>query len=137
MADNWFSNFKPFDVPMIRDRIAYPTPEHYFQAMKTTDLAIRQKIAALPTARQAKRAGRRAPLRADWEEVKVEIMTQAQYHRYRRGTAMLERLLATEGEIVEWNTWHDCTWGKCTCDRCRGEGENLLGKILMRLRDEY
>jgi predicted NAD-dependent protein-ADP-ribosyltransferase YbiA (DUF1768 family) len=46
------------------------------------------------------------------------------------------KLLETRGEIVEWNTWHDRTWGKCTCPICKGEGENLLGEILMKLRDE-
>ena len=134
MADNWFSNFKPYDIPLIRDGIAYVTPEHFFQAMKTLDPRVRRAIAAAPTPREAKRLGRKADLRPDWEEAKVAVMFAAQAHRYRPGTEMLERLVATEGEIVEWNTWHDQTWGKCTCSRCRGEGENLLGFILMEIR---
>jgi predicted NAD-dependent protein-ADP-ribosyltransferase YbiA (DUF1768 family) len=45
-------------------------------------------------------------------------------------------LAMTEGEIVESNNWHDNYWGDCTCLRCYRIGENHLGKILMRLRDE-
>ena len=33
-------------------------------------------------------------------------------------------------ELVEGNVWNDMTWGVCN-----GKGENLLGKILMDVRD--
>lgn len=36
-----------------------------------------------------------------------------------------------EGEIVEENSWRDTYWGVC-----KGVGENHLGKILMKIRDE-
>lgn len=38
-------------------------------------------------------------------------------------------------EIVEGNYWHDNYWGNCTCDKCKNiEGQNKLGKILMKIR---
>jgi len=46
------------------------------------------------------------------------------------------RLLAWQGPIVEWNTWHDTRYGKCTCPRHNGEGENILGQLLTEIREE-
>jgi predicted NAD-dependent protein-ADP-ribosyltransferase YbiA (DUF1768 family) len=41
-------------------------------------------------------------------------------------------LLATDDEeLVEGNWWNDTFWGVC-----RGDGENNLGKIIMKVRDE-
>ena len=43
-----------------------------------------------------------------------------------------EKLLATgEAEIVEGNDWDDTFFGVCN-----GVGENQLGKLLMKIRDE-
>ena len=134
---NWFSNFVPYDVPLEADGIKYCTPEHFFQAMKTEDPDRRFAIAQVSTPFKAKRLGRAVPLRPNWEDIKVDVMRFAQEHRYRPGTKMLDRLRATTGEIVEWNDWHDCTWGKCVCSKCQGAGANLLGRLLMEIRDRY
>ena len=49
---------------------------------------------------------------------------------------LLQMLLDTKDEfIVEGNTWHDNFWGSCYCDRCGNQGRNVLGKILMLVRD--
>jgi predicted NAD-dependent protein-ADP-ribosyltransferase YbiA (DUF1768 family) len=37
--------------------------------------------------------------------------------------------------LVEGNTWHDPFWGDCHCGRCPADGENMLGGVLMELRD--
>jgi predicted NAD-dependent protein-ADP-ribosyltransferase YbiA (DUF1768 family) len=45
---------------------------------------------------------------------------------------MREMLLLTgDCELVEGNTWGDKFWGVCD-----GEGENHLGKLLMKIRAE-
>ena len=47
-------------------------------------------------------------------------------------TDLKELLLSTgDQELVEGNTWNDTYWGIC-----RGEGQNNLGKILMKVRME-
>jgi predicted NAD-dependent protein-ADP-ribosyltransferase YbiA (DUF1768 family) len=59
--------------------------------------------------------------------------------RAKFGLAWLaERLLATEGEdLVEGNYWHDQIWGDCNCHVHQSiPGQNLLGKLLMRVRSE-
>ena len=45
---------------------------------------------------------------------------------------LAKRLLDTgDEELIEGNDWNDIFWGVCN-----GKGENNLGKILMRIRNE-
>ena len=44
------------------------------------------------------------------------------------------RLIGTgDADLEEGNTWHDTCWG---VDAKTGEGQNHLGKILMKIRAE-
>lgn len=131
-----FSNFDPAPVTCTLG-VHHPTVEHAYQAEKTTDRAERERIAALPTPGQAKRAGRHLRLRDDWERTKVVAMLHLLRQKFAPGTEHARALLATgDTELIEWNRWHDRTWGKCTCERCGGAGLNLLGLTLMRVRAE-
>jgi predicted NAD-dependent protein-ADP-ribosyltransferase YbiA (DUF1768 family) len=51
---------------------------------------------------------------------------------------MKQRLIKTYPKIlIEGNTWHDNHFGVCNCYQCRKkEKENVLGKTLMRVREE-
>ena len=131
-----FSNFDPAPVNCNMG-VRHPTVEHAYQSMKTTDRAERERIAALPTPGQAKRAGRRLRLRDDWERTKVIAMLHVLRQKFEPGSAYALALLATgDTELIEWNAWHDRAWGKCSCERCGGVGHNLLGLALMRVRAE-
>ena len=77
---------------------------------------------------QAKRLGRKVKLRDDWEEVKLEIMTEIVSQKFLQHPHLIEMLLQTgDEELIEGNKW----------DVCKGKGENHLGKILMKIRDVY
>ena len=53
-------------------------------------------------------------------------------NKFKQNEDLKEKLLATENEdLIEKNTWHDYYWGICN-----GRGKNMLGKILMRVREE-
>lgn len=136
---HWFSNFLPFDEPLVVEGTSYATPEHWYQAMKTADLNRQVLIATAPTAAEAKSLGNdkaKTILRPGWTDaLAIEVMRVAQEHRYRPGTVMREKLRASTEELVETNTWHDTRWGRCTCKTHKGQGENWLGQILMVLRD--
>lgn len=81
---------------------------------------------------QAKSLGRIVPLRSDWEEVKLKEMESILKAKF-RNPALRKKLLSTGNqELVEGNHWHDDYWGKCTPN-----GQNNLGKLLMKLRSEY
>ncbi|MBI9082724.1 MAG: NADAR family protein [Desulfobacterales bacterium] len=135
---NWFSNFIPFETPVVYQGISYPTPEHFYQAMKANrdDLAARRSVAAAGTPGQAKRAGRAVALRSDWNTVKVDVMRYALEKKFAPGTSQRMLLDNTTEPIVEWNSWHDNYWGYCTCPRCaKKQHLNMLGKLLMEIRD--
>ena len=82
----------------------------------------------------SKKAGRRVQLRADWEDVKLSIMEDIVRAKFTQNEDLKQLLLAT-GDLVleEGNTWHDTFWG---VDVKTQEGENHLGRILMRVRQE-
>ncbi|MBK8269234.1 MAG: NADAR family protein [Planctomycetes bacterium] len=126
----FLSNFWPATV--VFEGITYPTSEHAYQSAKTLDMAERRRIAALATPSGAKREGRALPLRADWEQVKFEVMERVVRDKFTRNADLREKLLATgDATLEEGNTWGDRVWGVY-----EGQGENRLGKILMKVRDE-
>jgi len=117
---------------------AFESLEHAYQAAKTEDPAERERIAALPTAAEAKRAGRRIAVRGDWDEVKLGVMRDLLRSKFSDPELRLRLLATGDRELVEGNHWHDLFWGRCTCKR-RGhedEGANHLGRLLMELRSE-
>ena len=82
----------------------------------------------------SKKLGRRVKLRPDWEEVKVGLMEEIVRAKFTQNEELKALLLATgEAYLEEGNTWHDTCWG---VDAKTGEGQNHLGKILMKVRDE-
>ena len=131
----FLSNFYPAPIKDFDYDITYPTVEHFFQATKTLNKPWRDLIAAAPTAGQAKRLGRQVPLRSDWEDIKVDIMCMGVRQKF-SDPELCKMLLETGNEtLIEGNTWHDKFWGACQCPICSG-GANMLGKILMRVREE-
>ena len=74
-----FTNFAELEFTV--EGSVWPTSEHYFQAQKFRDPALREHIRRLATPRdcfQAVRDPRFSPhVRADWEEAKVDVMVAA------------------------------------------------------------
>jgi len=126
----YLSNFYPCSI--VLDGIGFPSVEHAFQAAKTRDWNIREKISVLRTPGEAKRFGRVIELRPDWEEAKLEVMESLVRYKFSNDWYLAERLLKTgDAELIEGNWWGDTFWGVCM-----GKGENNLGKILMKVRGE-
>jgi N-glycosidase YbiA len=125
-----FSNFSRHGVEM--DGLWWPTVEHYFQAQKFPDLAYREKIRSVSLPKRAAELGRdrKVPIRPDWEEVKVGIMTAAVLKKFQTHAGPRDLLLSTgEDDIVE-NAPGDYFWGGGQ----DGSGLNHLGRILMDVR---
>jgi ribA/ribD-fused uncharacterized protein len=125
-----FSNFYPCDIEY--GGMVFPTPENLYQALKTKDKELREEFTRMSPV-EAKRRGRMLEVRDDWEEIKVPAMTLIQERRF-QNPFWASKLKDTEGEIVEYNYWHDNFWGMCTCKKCDGQGRNELGKIIMKIR---
>jgi ribA/ribD-fused uncharacterized protein len=127
-AHRFLSNFWP--APVVYDGSEYPSVEHAYQAAKTLDPAWREKIWTAIQPGAAKRLGKQVPMRADWEQVKVDVMRDLVFQKFAPGTALAAQLLATgDAMLIEGNTWGDRFWGVCG-----GSGENHLGRLLMEVR---
>lgn len=131
----FLSNF--FPVTIEYEGAKYYSLEHAYQAMKTTDLDLRRELqfdtgsdlSISPS--KAKNWGRRVQLRPDWEEIKLGVM-EGLLHAKFENPELRKKLLETgRCELIEGNTWGDRYWGVCN-----GVGENHLGKLLMKVRDE-
>jgi ribA/ribD-fused uncharacterized protein len=112
----------------------YASVEHYFQASKALGRETHDRIADTPTPRDAKRAGRGAPLRADWELVKEQVMVAALRAKF-TAEPLRSKLLATGRRPIIEESKHDLEWG-ARHDGARWHGRNRLGALLMRIRDE-
>ena len=74
---------------------------------------------------------RKQKLRKDWESVKIGVMRTALFAKFSQHLDIQELLLSTgDCKIVE-HTENDSFWG----DGGNGKGKNMLGKLLMQVRD--
>lgn len=127
-GDYYFlSNF--YNAPVTWDGLTYQNNEAAFQSAKATDMSMRELFSTLdPSA--AKRLGRKIQLRSDWEQVKYNIMYEICYAKFTQNEDLKQKLLATGDKYLEeGNTWGDRIWGTVN-----GQGQNMLGKILMGVR---
>jgi ribA/ribD-fused uncharacterized protein len=131
---DFLSNF--YESPVVLKGRLFPTAEHAYQAAKTLDPEEQASIQAARTPGLAKRIGRKAPLRPDWEQVKVRVMAAVLEAKFYPGSELAERLLLTGGRhLMEGNTWGDTFWG---CELVAGNlwvGANTLGMLLMERRE--
>jgi len=117
--------------------LSFLNSEAAYQAQKTLDTKERKKFCGMkPT--DAMNYGRSVKLRDDWFDTREQIMYEVNLAKYQQNSKALRFLLDTEGIVLEeGNYWHDNFYGNCTCDRCKNiKGQNVLGKILMRIRNE-
>lgn len=127
----WLSNFSRHRTHFAG--VTYPTVEHAFQAAKAADPTERDRIRTVDSPTTAKRLGRRITLRADWEDVKTDIMRVLVARKF-EGPLQASLLATGDAYLIEGNNWGDRIWGAEPVDG-RWVGENRLGTILMELRD--
>jgi len=126
------SNFAPYGIEM--DQKWYPTIEHHFQAMKFADPSHTEKIRKAHTPASAKtlRRSRKLPIREDWDSARVDIMREAIRQKFKTHDSIRHLLLETGDEELIEAAPRDYFWG---CGST-GTGKNMLGQILMDVRQE-
>lgn len=129
-----FSNFAPYPIELGQQK--WPTTEHYFQAQKFIETApehaIRIQTSVSPMQAASLGRSRKYPMRSDWEDVKVSIMKKAVQVKFQTYPELQQILLNTGNEEIIEKTNVDHFWGIGS----RGNGQNMLGKILMEIRKE-
>jgi ribA/ribD-fused uncharacterized protein len=137
---NWFrgdygflSNFYPCKI--VIGNLTFWSTESAYQALKCTEYADMVQFCKLGPdeakyrARELKRAGKCKP---NWEDMSLEIMEDLIRVKFSVHQDLKQKLLDTgDAELIEGNNWGDVFWGQCN-----GVGENHLGKILMKIREE-
>ena len=128
----WFlSNMYPCSIwyeGALDGKYIFRSVETIFQMMKCDD-DNEKKGFELLNGFEAKKRGRRVKLRDDWNEIKLDVMRDILEVKFSIPD-LKNKLMRVNDEIVEDNNWGDRYWG-----RCNGIGKNMLGKLLMEIRD--
>ena len=137
------------DAPVTIDGEVWRSTEFYYQAQKSHDPEYREAIRNAKNSDHAKGIGsdpsrskkarkrswfhgRLQALRTDWHDVKWTVMETAVRAKFFQNHDLQALLLATgDAEIVEDST-HDPVWGIGR----DGRGENRMGRLLMKVRQE-
>ena len=118
-------------VPIIYNNNMYQSTEAAYQAakcLKETDKAQFFTIGA----GSAKKLGQTVKCIPNWNDVKKQIMYDINLIKYTTDHDLGYKLLATGDKYLEeTNWWNDVYWGVCD-----GQGDNELGKCLMKIREE-
>lgn len=131
----FLSNLYPCQI---RDKKeVWESVEHFYQAAKCIDTVEREKVRAAETGKVARLIGRRVRIQSYWDVNRVKIMEKGLRLKFLRNKKLRQMLKDTDDrELIEHNYWHDTFWGVCTCMRHKKKGENMLGKLLMKIRTE-
>jgi ribA/ribD-fused uncharacterized protein len=116
----------------------YPTAEHAYQAGKARTAAVRAWLMAAPTPSLLAMAAHGLyywDVAPDWSRNKFERMRRVLRAKFTQHPDFAELLLSTgHARLVETPTTNSLvnrTWGEVN-----GVGQNMLGRLLMEIRDE-
>jgi ribA/ribD-fused uncharacterized protein len=126
------SNFSPHQV-RLKGKV-WPTSEHFFQAQKFAGTEHEEEVRQANSPMIAARMGRsrKRPLRRDWQSVKDNIMREAVRAKFTQHADLREVLLGTGTATLVEHSERDDYWA----DGGDGSGRNMLGRILMELREQ-
>lgn len=129
------------DYALFVNEVYIPTVEALYQACKFPLYpSIQMEIVSQTNPMQAKTVSRhyQAFVRQDWDNVKLRVMEWCLKVKLLQNWDTFGRLLDETGDavIVEYST-KDCVWGAMPKGDGTLEGFNALGRLLMKLRQEY
>tara|TARA_R110001599_G_scaffold64023_3_gene179208 strand:- start:867486 stop:868094 length:609 start_codon:yes stop_codon:yes gene_type:complete len=139
------SNEKPYGVfsnlhrtPVIFEGREFPTAEHAYQAGKASKEAVREWILSAPTPSLVAMAAHGLytwDIVPTWSKTKFDRMKDVLRAKFSQHEELRVLLLETGGaRLVEAGTTDNLvnrTWGEVN-----GKGKNMLGVLLMEVRDE-
>ena len=126
-----------FHICRIQDVFAnwFDSVEHMYQTYKATNSEDYEFVYSSKTPSEARKRGQQIKVSDRWDEMKDSTMEMCVRFKFAQNPDLAEMLLATDGfELVEFAPWdkQGSYWGV----NREGKGENKLGKILMKVRDE-
>jgi ribA/ribD-fused uncharacterized protein len=126
----FLSNMYPCDIEY--GGTSFNSVEQAYQYYKTTSPKEKLNILRCNEPKKAKVLAKKFKyVREDWLKFRIGLMYQLLKLKFEI-PELRDALLLTNGyELIEGNWWGDHYWGVCD-----GVGENNLGKLLMKIRDE-
>lgn len=128
-----FNNFSAHAIEF-RGKL-YSTSEHAYQAAKCTDPAGQEAIRNARSPLQAKTLANETYQTAkdpDWDRKKVAVLEQILRAKLEQHPEAQESLKESGSEEIIEDSPTDYFWG----EGADGSGQNMLGKLWMKLRDE-
>lgn len=133
----FLSNFEPSEIEY--RGVKFPTAEHAYQAMKVENEHFWRYMASDPDPFLAsdpdpflsKKIGGTCVMRNDWDSIRDKVMYEVNVLKYQIPALRAKLIKTGKAELIEVNWWKDVHFGVCN-----GKGDNILGKILMRVRQE-
>lgn len=124
---DWLSNFSK--APVTYEGVEYPSVENAYQAAKFPQSQREFFLTCTPSQSKAKVKG--LQMSHVWHKIKLRVMDGLLQQKFRI-PEYREKLLATgDRKLIEGNWWNDTFWGVC-----KGKGENHLGRLIMKIRDD-
>ena len=129
-----FNNFSAHAIEF-RGKL-YPTCEHAYQATKCTDPEGQEAIRNARSPLEAKKLANetyKAARDPDWGDKKVAVVDEILRAKLAQHPEAQEALRESGDEEIVEDSPTDHFWGA----GADGSGQNILGKLWMKIRDEY
>lgn len=135
-AKTFMSNYEQLQFPIIDiDRLEYWNSEGFYMAQRAASYKVRYDIAeaSLKGGQASRNARKKFLLEMDFK-LRAQYMYRAVRAKFAANTYLAKKLQDTgDVEIIEKNYWNDTFFG---VDDTSLKGANVLGKILMIVREE-
>jgi ribA/ribD-fused uncharacterized protein len=142
ITNAYLSNFYIVDVEYLD--VVYPSSEHAYMSAKSDEIVVIDEQEILwkefckrRDVRPSKVKGqsRYLTLPENWNEIKIDVMYNVLVNKF-KNESLRKRLLSTGNQNIQEGNWHsDVFWG-VDLKSTPNVGENHLGRLLMRVRDE-
>ncbi|WP_067812516.1 NADAR family protein [Actinomadura kijaniata] len=118
-----------FPAPITVDGTTYPTVEHAYWALSTTDEALAERVRAGDSA-AARDLAAEGPSRPGWDDVRLAVMTELLRTKFDQHPDLADVLLATGDGRIHYASAPSPFWGTGE------EGRNWIGRLLELVRSE-
>ncbi|MBK7407433.1 MAG: NADAR family protein [Saprospirales bacterium] len=127
----WLSNFTLCEINYQGTR--YASVEHAYMSAKSDDPEWKEQCAD-PDIKpgKIKYMSREITLLENWHDIRVEVMRECLEQKFTQEPFRTWLLETGDEYLQEGNYWGDSFWG---FDMETRQGENLLGKLIMEIRD--
>ena len=140
-AHGILSNFA--STPIVVEGVSFICAESLFQIMKFTDTEARQEIyskAGQGLKMCAKHYEKAVGVRQDWGQIIVDVLKFCLMQKYEQNAEFRKELSVTRGKFIvedqsSFRKPADTYGAKLSADGSTWSGPNLMGRLLMELRD--